>query len=573
MLLGLTALVTAALISNALGVASDAYSGFVLPAGGAYTVPPKELVFWIWYLAYGLSFVALFSVGLEQLGMTARLAGALRAAASWKHWPLVLPLVAGATSVAVRQWVLKQQVVSDDEEAYLFGARTILHGRLVNPLPAEPEFFQNQWIVMNTKGWFSKYPPGHSLVLALGMATHTLDLVLPALGAVTAWLTYKLARALVGPRRALLALVLVVLSPHFTWTHATLLSQPTSTFALIAASLAVAKRRSSAAMRWLAGAALGFGVLARPAPVLLFVPAVMLHVLQADWKLGLRARLLGQLPLVVPVGIGAAAIGVVNAVQAGSPLESGYHSFHGYLGFFGGALPSQAGQSVFAAVLRENFWLFGWPLSLLPVFFSRPKRGQALLWGPLLGQLVYRLVMPKTVVSTTGPVYIVETIPVLSLLAADGLARLQVLLGRWWKAPRTEQRLMTATVASFVAALAMFFPVVAASVTRGANARLVVWNALAQVGATRAVVFTQALVDPKANLSWAYYAPNPDPALDEPVIFLRWPKKMSLEQVRGFAQRTFPDRPAFQFIPAPEPVLIPLESAPAAAPEPVPAPN
>ena len=561
-LLGLACLGVAAMISNALGVASDAYQGFVLPAAGGYTVPPQELVFWVWYLTYGLAFVGLFAFGLEQLGAAAPLHSFFERARRWKGWPVALPPLAGATSVAVRLWVLRGEVVSDDENAYLFGARTLLHGRVINPLPPQPEFFENQWIVFNSQGWFGKYPIGHPLLLALGIATHSLDVLLPALGAVTAWLTWKLGRAVLGPRRALVALVLVVLSPHFTWTHATVLSQPSSCFALLLASMAVAGRKTPARLRWLAGAALGFGLLARPLPVVLFTPVVMLHLLRGDWAQPWSKRIAGQLPVVIPSVLAVGVLMAVNAAQAGSPLESGYQGYHGSFGFFGVSLPSQVGQSIFAATLRENFWLFGWPLSLLPVFFARPKRGQLLLWGPLVGQLIYRVVQPKTVVSTTGPTYVMETVPMLALLAADGLARLRLLLARWWGNDKARTRITVAVVCSFIAAVALWTPVVAASVARGADARAVVFELLSQQGATRAVVFTEVVVEPRSYVTWAYYPQSPDPSLEQPVLVLRWPKKKGPADVVAFWQAHFKDRRAFHFIPGAEPKLLELQPVP-----------
>ena len=78
---------------------------------------------------------------------------------------------------------------------------------------------------------------------------------------------------------------------------------------------------------------------------------------------------------------------------------------------------SEIASSLFGALLRENFWLYGVPFSLLPVLLARPRRECWLLWGCLAAELASRVISPKTVVSTTGPIYMAEAIPFLTLAA------------------------------------------------------------------------------------------------------------------------------------------------------------
>lgn len=482
----------------------------------------------------------------------------LGAAKTHGSWETSRHLLVVAVSYSLRVWVLRSQAVTDDEEVYLFTARTLLHGRVVNPLPDVPAFFENQFVILNSRGWFGKYPIGHSLVLALGLKLSMIDLVIPLLGGLTAHLTWRLGRLWVGPRRALLALGLLAVSPHFVATHATLLSQTTTCFALVAASLAAARAQTFRWARALAGAALALGLLSRPAPMGLLAPLVMIFVFLGDRRLPLKTRLARQVPLVVPVLAAGLALVAVNALQTGSPLDSAYLTVHGGLGF-GGSVRGQTGLSVFGGILRENFWLFGWPLSLLPVAFARPRRGALMLWGALLVQVAYRLGVPKTVVSTTGPIYLMETVPFLALLAADGLRRLELLLGRWWGPSLARQRVTSGVLSCVLAALFLFTPVVTSSAASGALARGAVFELLEASGVERAVVFTKALVVPQAYQTWAYYPPNPDPALNEPLLFLRWPRGMTEQQVLAYAQSHFPDRAALAFTPEPEPRLRALK--------------
>ncbi len=568
LLLGLVLVCLAAWCVKAFFDASRMYADFWQPTASLQGLPTLELVFQLWYLAYGLTFVAALAWGLRLLGVGGPIGHTLRRLARWKYLPALLCFLVGAGSFLFRWLVLRRQVITDDEEVYLFIAKTLLEGRIVNPLPDEPDFYANQFVVLNERGWFGKYPIGHPMVLAVALALRVPDVVLPVMGGVTTFLTWRLGRKLLGPRRAIAAAALLAVSPHFVWTHATLLSQPTSCLLLMIALLGLHEweRTRGVKYAWLAGGALGFCFFARPLPGGLFALLAVAVVGRAFLRERKAPILAALIAVSAPVGVAVGLTGVVHQLQSGSPLKSGYHGAHRSLGV-GGYKPGEVGQSVLGGVVRENFWLFGWPLSLLPLLAARPRRGQWLLWGPIAAEIVYRIGVPKTVVSTTGPTYLLEAVPVLALLSADGLARVQLWARTAQLRPAWRQGAILFTLASSAAALLFFVPVQLASIGRGVDERLAVYDLLREAGASRALVFARAITVPSKSQTWAYYPPSPSPMVDDDILFLRMPKGDDAGQrALSYWRQRFGDRPAFVFMPGDPPQLVPLEAFANAAP-------
>lgn len=83
---------------------------------------------------------------------------------------IALSACVGALLPALYGWIEGTQVSHvHDESSYLMAADTFARGRLTNPSPNHPEFFESQHVLV-VPTYMSKYPPGQGLALAAGQA-------------------------------------------------------------------------------------------------------------------------------------------------------------------------------------------------------------------------------------------------------------------------------------------------------------------------------------------------------------------------------------------------------------------
>jgi hypothetical protein len=546
------------------------YDGYWLPQGyGSFHLLAKELAHGALFVLFGLAAVAgLYAAGAGAGGgRVARLFGraGTRRGAPALAWAAAL-LVLAATW-AIGRFVLGHAAVLDDEHVYRFIAQTLRTGSLTAPSPgSDLEFFREQYVVLTETARYGKYPIGHPLLLAAGGWLGAEHLVVPALCAALALATFALGRRIFGPATAALAVALFALSPQVLLTGATALSQPASALCLVVALGCLARAeeaRRPALWQLAAAAALGFGVLVRPLPGALFA------LVAAAW-VAIRRPLRGRAPwrralaFAAPLALGAALFLAANRYQTGSALVSGYEASdapgRGLAGLFVPGSLALYAMSLGGHLLRQNLWLFGWPLSLAWCAFARRSPRATLLWGMIGAAWVYRVLAPKTGVGATGPLYLFETVPLLCLLSADGLLRLAA-AGRLGGAEASARRAFRVTAAAAAVALSMFLPVQLANLHRMAEAQHVLPRLLAARGIHRALVFHDTVVPPGLELSWAFFPRYNSPRLDDDVLFLRYqgPRRDATANLELWRRR-YPDRSAWYFGYAGRtPRLLPLE--------------
>jgi hypothetical protein len=550
-------------------VATSFYRSFRVPQGnGMNFLLLEELAHAALYLLFGLATAALTFVALRGLPLCERLGEAVRALCAHRLAPLVAFAAVVCACLGLATLVLGHAVTTDDEHTYRFIARTLRTGAAVAPSPrTDLPFYAEQFVVLTEQVRFGKYPIGHPLLLALGQALRVEALVVPLLAALAVFPLYRVGRRLFDRRVAGLACVLYALSPQVWFTGATYLSQPASALALLCAlALLVGTDRDhppSALALGGAGALLGYGVLVRPLPGVLFVAVAVADALFAAGPV-LSTRIRRALAVAVPAAAVASVILVVNALQTGAPLVSGYEAFHAPGEGIGAVMRGgfdMMTMSVAAALLRANFWLLGWPVSLAACCFAGRLPRPWLLWGILGAELAYRVAAPKAGVGGAGPLYVFEAVGLLCLLSASGLAR--IARGETWltRAGLPRPALMPAVIGLGVAALALFLPPKLADLSRMGAGQLEVARQAARRGVHHAVIFHEGTVPPFTGLSWAYFPPCNGPRLDDDVLFFRLQRNAGLAENLEFWQRRYPDRSAWYFgwDPKTGPTLTPLE--------------
>jgi dolichyl-phosphate-mannose-protein mannosyltransferase len=516
----------------------------------------SERAYLLQALLFGLPAVALLTAALAEPVGERLLAAFERAGHLAPREVSALVVCASALTLflvtAVRYGFLKDAAISDDEHAYAFMGQMFASGRIYVPSLPPPlrAFLDNQFIVNNGK-MYGIYFPGHPVALAIGERLHAMAWVPTLSATLTVPLAFGVARRLFGLRTAVLTLPLLLVSPYFLFPSATLLAHSTAAVLLMAFIYSILRLREEPdAIRWwvAAGIAVSWAAVTRPFSTPFFVGPWLLWLGVDLW----RRRRTSALPgIVLFCLIGAGVLGLLLAYQSalsGSPFTSGYQTFsqiHRWA-LVGKALeappPLPSIHELMFTLARINFWLFGWPASLLLVpLFHRTEGGRRVFASVAMVILVYAVISAATI-QPVGPVHYSELAVPLVILSASGLERL-VELGRaaigWAGAARAA---VTMPLAATLCALVTFVPVYGVSLRASADLTRAPDDFLAERGIDRALVFVRGLPGLRhPPYSWAYYRRNNSPDLTDPILLVNHLGAAKNTEL----MRVFPDRPAF----------------------------
>ncbi len=261
---------------------------------------------------------------------------------------------------------------SVDGFAQLFHARILLAGRLWLEPPLELANFGTLHMVLGPERWYSQYPPGQPILLAVGLLLGLWWIVQPLLGVILVVATYRVARWMADETTAKLTAWLMVVSPFVVAMTASELNHvPAAALGMGAAAAAtLLDRRRWPGWALAAGASLGLMVAFRP------LDAVAAALPVAAVTLLMARRRLGALAL---IGVGGVA-GTLptlwfNAQTTGSWSQFGYGQLWGSgiaLGFhdtpWGVPLtPLRAVAQTGLDLHQVNMYLFDLPVPVLLV--------------------------------------------------------------------------------------------------------------------------------------------------------------------------------------------------------------
>jgi 4-amino-4-deoxy-L-arabinose transferase-like glycosyltransferase len=206
---------------------------------------------------------------------------------------------------------------SGDEYSCLLQAEIFARGLFHVNAPPHPELLRVDHVVMDA--WVrTKYPPGTSALLALGVRAGAAWLVPPIEAVIALVAVWHTTRVHLGGRAAMIGLAVMGLSPLFVFQAATFFAHTPTTMWLALAFVALSRWLRTRGDVWplLAGAAIGCAFLTRPADAVFFAAALVVF----RSRRMLVAVALGVAPFVV-------AYFVYQDIQFGSPWADGYHAY------------------------------------------------------------------------------------------------------------------------------------------------------------------------------------------------------------------------------------------------------
>ncbi len=341
-----------------------------------------------------------------------------------------------------------------DEAAYLLQARIFAGGHWTGLARPLPEFF-DQFYVLVSPVLAARYPPGHSLLLALGALIGAPVLIPLLLSAVTGALLFATAIRLAGPRTAAIAWLMWLVAPINLAYRATYLSNVTTSATWMLGWWALLRWAQGGGRRWLVTLAVcaAWCTITRPLTGVVFAASLAVPV----WRIARRASVWRDLAAAGAAGLVVVALlPIANQHTTGSWRELPWTAYsrqympYDRLGFGLDTTPSA--RPINAELAAYNRWAMHFrqahvPAALPRIAAARTARLAAGMWGvwlvvwlpvavigalrmrrvALVGIPALALLVLAHLLYAYPPgwnVYYMETLPVLALLTAAGIERL-----------------------------------------------------------------------------------------------------------------------------------------------------
>lgn len=263
----------------------------------------------------------------------------------------------------------------EDSIAQLIQARIFASGHATAEPFLPKEFFFFGFMVDSNR-WFSQYPPGHPLVLALGVLMGTPYLVNPLLGFAGVLLFYYLLKGSDGGGTARWAAWAMALSPYVVFMSSEYMNHTTTLVSSLIGWLAL-KKGEGGRIGWLLLSGLGFGYCTATRPLEGAIFAAIGGVYLLFTIGGLKfSSLIKALPYGIGFLVAVSLYAIHNALTTGNPLVTGYSLTWGGTGLGLGDVnwgpPHTFGYGLvntFMSIAGLNVYLYEIPIpALLGVF-------------------------------------------------------------------------------------------------------------------------------------------------------------------------------------------------------------
>jgi hypothetical protein len=302
---------------------------------------------------------------------------------------LALGLALAATLLAgfIALFILRGMPTLIDSFAQLVHARYIADGVWSGPITPNNEFWHIQQTVLTKHGWVSQYPPGHVVLLALGLRLGVVWLIGPLCwGVAVFFITLALNELLDDTLLARAAACFAALSPFSLALSGAFMSHIPAAACAAAALYWLSRARDG---RWLAaaGAGVAIGILFTMRPLTAVALGAVAVGVSFRRSRVLATGFLGALPFFLLVGF-------YNNYFFGSPFQFGYHAALGPRAGLGFGIdpwgnqygPLEAVGYTAAELGALSLYLFETPLPivlLIGLYFATGKRtfGEWLLFG------------------------------------------------------------------------------------------------------------------------------------------------------------------------------------------------
>jgi hypothetical protein len=328
--------------------------------------------------------------------------------------------------------VEREPITQGDEYCYAFQAKLFASGRLHTTEGANMEEFSNSSITTTGPRRYAIGFPGHPLILLLGMLAGDMRLVPPLMAAISVGLVYLIAKSLFSRGTAIIAAGLLATSPFYLSFHGTLLPQSSLLPFLLLFLLCAIRMADNWKWYWLlfGAIALTLATLIRPPSVVLFAGPIGCYLL-LQRTLPLRRRALIGVVCLIAVLVGTLALCVYSSLTSGQPLSltlapraPGELPYSIGLGFHNqlGHTPLKGLANTAKMLVGWNYYLFGWPISFLPVIVWVIKRGKS-GWEYVF--IVSVISYYSFYFSFYGPAwhYYLDTVPLLAIVSACAINR------------------------------------------------------------------------------------------------------------------------------------------------------